>query len=90
MTGGAPSLELHHFADLYNAKHPLSICTDDSGLFSTSLSNEYYLVASTFGLSKTELFRLAQGAAEFVFADDEVKKSLRAVFERVAAERLTS
>ncbi|KAF7014305.1 hypothetical protein CFC21_028319 [Triticum aestivum] len=90
MTGGAPSLELHHFADLYNAKHPLSICTDDSGLFSTSLSNEYYLVASTFGLSKTELFRLAQGAAEFVFADDKVKKSLRAVFERAAAERLTS
>ncbi|KQK14826.1 adenosine deaminase-like protein isoform X3 [Brachypodium distachyon] len=40
MTGGAPSLELHHFADLYNAKHPLSLCTDDSGLFSTSLSNE--------------------------------------------------
>uniref|UniRef100_A0A8R7PB93 Adenosine deaminase domain-containing protein n=1 Tax=Triticum urartu TaxID=4572 RepID=A0A8R7PB93_TRIUA len=90
MTGGAPSLELHHFADLYNAKHPLSICTDDSGLFSTSLSNEYYLVASTFGLSKTELFRLAQGAVEFVFADDKVKKSLRAVFERAAAETLAS
>lgn len=90
MTGGAPSLELHHFADLYNAKHPLSICTDDSGLFSTSLSNEYYLVASTFGFSKAELFRLAQGAVEFVFADDEVKKSLRAVFERAAAERLAS
>ncbi|KAM0897040.1 hypothetical protein ACQ4PT_022823 [Festuca glaucescens] len=85
MTGGTPSLELHHFADLYNAKHPLSLCTDDSGLFSTSLSNEYYLVASTFGLSKAELFRLAQGAVEFVFADDEVKKSLRAVFERAAA-----
>uniref|UniRef100_M8B1E7 Adenosine deaminase-like protein n=1 Tax=Aegilops tauschii TaxID=37682 RepID=M8B1E7_AEGTA len=90
MTGGAPSLELHHFADLYNAKHPLSLCTDDSGLFSTSLSNEYYLVASTFGLSKAELFRLAQGAVEFVFAGDEVKKSLRAVFERAAAERIES
>uniref|UniRef100_A0ACD5Z162 Uncharacterized protein n=1 Tax=Avena sativa TaxID=4498 RepID=A0ACD5Z162_AVESA len=88
MTGGTPSLELHHFADLYNAKHPLSLCTDDSGLFSTSLSNEYYLVASTFGLSKAELFRLAQGAVEFVFADDEVKKSLRAVFERAAANGL--
>ncbi|XP_047070476.1 N6-mAMP deaminase-like [Lolium rigidum] len=85
MTGGTPSLELHHFADLYNAKHPLSLCTDDSGLFSTSLSNEYYLVASTFGLSKAELFRLAQGAVEFVFADDEVKKSLRVMFERAAA-----
>ena len=42
------------------------------------------------GLSKTELFRLAQGAVEFVFAGDEVKKSLRAVFELAAAETLTS
>jgi adenosine deaminase len=37
------------------------------------------------GLSKAELFRLAQGAVEFVFADDEVKKSLRVMFERAAA-----
>ncbi|CAD6216791.1 unnamed protein product [Miscanthus lutarioriparius] len=87
MTGGAPSLELHHFADLYNAKHPLSLCTDDSGLFSTSLSNEYYLVATTFGLSKSELFQLAQDAAQFVFADDVVKKSLKEVFKH-AEKRL--
>lgn len=86
MTGGAPSLELHHFgwskyiiwnqrqelsyqnfdillywiyaADLYNAKHPLSLCTDDSGLFSTSLSNEYYLVAATFGMSLVVIMKL--------------------------------
>ncbi|KAJ1292263.1 hypothetical protein BS78_02G378600 [Paspalum vaginatum] len=81
MTGGAPSLELHHFADLYNARHPLSLCTDDCGLFSTSLSNEYYLVATTFGLSKSELFQLAQDAVQFVFADDVVKKSLKQMFK---------
>lgn len=86
-TGGAPSLELHHFADLYNARHPLSLCTDDSGLFSTSLSNEYYLVATTFGLTKSELFQLAQDAVQFVFADDVVKKSLKEVFKR-AEKRL--
>ncbi|WVZ66952.1 hypothetical protein U9M48_016103 [Paspalum notatum var. saurae] len=83
MTGGARSLELHHFADLYNARHPLSLCTDDSGLFSTSLSNEYYLVATTFGLSKSELFQLAQDAVQFVFADDVVKKSLKQMFKHV-------
>ncbi|PAN15279.1 hypothetical protein PAHAL_2G477200 [Panicum hallii] len=88
MTGGAPSLELHHFADLYNAKHPLSLCTDDCGLFSTSLSNEYYLVAATFGLSKPELFHLAQEAVQFVFADENVKKSLKEVFKH-AEKRLT-
>ncbi|CAN6169119.1 unnamed protein product [Urochloa humidicola] len=88
MTGGAPSLELHHFADLYNAKHPLSLCTDDCGLFSTSLSNEYYLVAATFGLSKAELFHLAQEAVQFIFADENVKKSLKEVFKD-AGKRLT-
>ncbi|KAK3127932.1 hypothetical protein QOZ80_7AG0580330 [Eleusine coracana subsp. coracana] len=87
MTGGAPSLELHHFADLYNARHPLSLCTDDSGLFSTSLSNEYYLVAATFGLSKSELFQLAQDAVHFVFADDDVKSSLRRML-KIAEKRL--
>ncbi|XP_062187433.1 N6-mAMP deaminase [Phragmites australis] len=87
MTGGAPSLELHHFDDLYNAKHPLSLCTDDCGLFSTSLSNEYYLVAATFGLCKSELFQLAQDAVQFVFADDEVKSSLKELFKH-AEKRL--
>lgn len=39
-------------------------------------------------LSKAELFRLAQGAVEFAFVDDEVKKFLRAVFEHVARKGL--
>lgn len=35
--------------DLYSEKHPMAICTDDCGLFSTSLSHEYYIAATTFG-----------------------------------------
>jgi len=38
-----------HAVDLYNAKHPLVLCTDDSGVFSTSLTREYKIAASTFG-----------------------------------------
>ncbi|KAL5978473.1 hypothetical protein ACLOJK_029590 [Asimina triloba] len=34
--------------DLYKAKHPLVLCTDDPGVFSTSLSQEYKLAALTF------------------------------------------
>ncbi|KAF4375856.1 hypothetical protein G4B88_002203 [Cannabis sativa] len=35
-------------AELYEEKHPLSLCTDDVGVFSTSLSGEYKLAASAF------------------------------------------
>lgn len=35
--------------DLYKSKHPIVLCTDDAGVFSTSLSKEYSLASSTFG-----------------------------------------
>lgn len=79
-TNSVHSIEVHHFADLYNSKHPLVICTDDSGVFSTSLSKEYNLAASAFGLGRRELFQLAQNAIEYIFADDEVKRELKEIF----------
>ncbi|WRX28043.1 Adenosine deaminase domain - like 3 [Theobroma cacao] len=81
------SIDIHHFAELYKAKHPLVLCTDDSGVFSTSLSGEYHLASSAYGLGKTEMFQLAETAICFIFADDGVKEELRAIFE-VAAGKL--
>ncbi|KAF7149591.1 hypothetical protein RHSIM_Rhsim02G0110500 [Rhododendron simsii] len=90
------SFDLHHFgclddnnmhvqfagiaADLHKAKHPIVLCTDDTGVFSTSLSREYALAASTFGLGRSNMFQLAQNAIDFVFADDAVKMELREIF----------
>ncbi|KAI4298661.1 hypothetical protein L6164_032194 [Bauhinia variegata] len=75
------SLDVHHFVDLYNGKHPLVLCTDDSGVFSTSVSNEYKIAASSFGLGKREMFELAKSAVEFIFADDAMKNDLRKIFD---------
>ncbi|XP_042394494.1 N6-mAMP deaminase-like isoform X2 [Zingiber officinale] len=74
------SLSNHHFADIYKVNHPVALCTDDSGLFSTSLSNEYHLAASTFGLNKRDMFILARSAIQFSFADLEVKEELSKIF----------
>ncbi|KAL4628426.1 hypothetical protein ACB092_05G237900 [Castanea dentata] len=81
VTASVSSLDVHHFADLYNAKHPIVLCTDDAGVFSTSLSNEYKVAASAFGLGKREMFQLAKDAIEFTFADDGVKQDLRNIFD---------
>ncbi|KAI3456430.1 hypothetical protein Pfo_013093 [Paulownia fortunei] len=74
------SAEVHHFADLYKSNHPLILCTDDAGVFSTSLSAEYALASSTFGLGKREMFQLAQKAIDFIFACDRVKGELKTIF----------
>ncbi|KAG0469616.1 hypothetical protein HPP92_016316 [Vanilla planifolia] len=75
------SIDLHHFGKLFKAKHPLVLCTDDTGLFSTSLSNEYHLAATTFGLDKESILQLSTNAIHYVFADNELKKTLREIFQ---------
>ncbi|KAF4361117.1 hypothetical protein F8388_021043 [Cannabis sativa] len=83
-TNTISSLDVHHFAEQYEEKHPLSLCTDDVGVFSTSLSGKYKLAASAFGLGKKELIQLAKNEVEFVFADNLVKRDLREMFNSAA------
>ena len=47
--------------------YPISLNTDDSVLFGTTLSKEYYEVARAFRLSCTEVQKLASQAWEGVF-----------------------
>ncbi|KAK4755065.1 hypothetical protein SAY87_008822 [Trapa incisa] len=86
MTERIPSLDVHHFADLYNEKHPVVLCTDDPGVFSTSLSKEYSLAASTFGIGKKEMLLLAKDAVESIFSGEEVKRELRQIFDSALKE----
>ncbi|TNN81985.1 Adenosine deaminase-like protein [Liparis tanakae] len=51
--------------------------TDDKGVFSTDLSQEYQLAASTFGLSREAVWNLSQRAIDCIFAPDAVKQQLR-------------
>lgn len=63
------SIENHPFYEFYkvDASYPLVICTDDMGIFDTTLSDEYELIARTFKLSIESLFKLSREAIGFVF-----------------------
>lgn len=71
-TESVPSFELHHFGDLRAHDHPLILCTDDPGVFCTSLSQEYSIAGSTFGISRKGLFDMASNATQHIFATQHV------------------
>ena len=73
----------HHFKEWgpLSRDHPIAICTDDMGVFKTSLSREYSLIAHHFSLNRTLVFRMARSCVNFVFAEDELKAVLRRKFE---------
>ncbi|XP_031832823.2 adenosine deaminase-like protein [Nomia melanderi] len=71
-----PSYESHQFKYLYEAGHPICLGTDDKGVFHTSLSKEYEIASSTFGLGWEELMKLCASSVEYAFATEEEKKVL--------------
>lgn len=67
-TESVPGYAEHHFHKVYLLQQiPTILCTDDSGVFSTTLSREYALAAAAFELDEASLFTLAEGAIEHIF-----------------------
>lgn len=72
-----PTYSQHHFQYWYRLGHPSVICTDDKGVFCTDLSQEYQLVASTFGLDHEAMWMLSQRAIDCSFAPEPLKQQLQ-------------
>ncbi|KAI8470919.1 MAG: hypothetical protein J3K34DRAFT_418946 [Monoraphidium minutum] len=84
VTQSVPSLADHHFREFAAARHPVVLCTDDSGVFNTTLSQEYALAAEAFGLGEDDLVALAEQAARHAFITDAERARL---LRRLAAFR---
>ncbi|GLI68791.1 hypothetical protein VaNZ11_013285 [Volvox africanus] len=82
LTQSVPSYPEHHFAELYAAGHPVVLCTDDSGVFGTTLSREYAIAATAFRLRMNALVELGRKSVEYTFADAEEKRRLRSIMDR--------
>lgn len=49
------------------------------GVFGSSLSNEYRLIAEHFGLDRKEICELARNVVDMSFAGEEEKQRLRQI-----------
>ncbi|XP_067144571.1 adenosine deaminase-like protein A isoform X2 [Centruroides vittatus] len=77
ISGTVKSYEDHHFKLWFEKNHPCIICTDDKGIFGTSLSREYYITAEKFSLSEDDVWNLSYHSIDYIFADFDMKETLK-------------
>lgn len=86
-TRAVPSLAEHPLPRLLDADVPVTLATDDPGMFHTDLNREYLLCHEHFGLGRSELADLSRAGVRAAFCPAEQKARLLAEID--AAERNT-
>jgi adenosine deaminase/aminodeoxyfutalosine deaminase len=66
-TGAVADLEAHPVRKLFDAGVPITLNTDDPGIFETSLGREFEIARETFGFSESELKLIAANAYRYAF-----------------------
>jgi aminodeoxyfutalosine deaminase len=84
-TRAVATLTEHPLPRLLDAGVPVTLATDDPGMFHTDMNSEYLLVHEHFGLSRGELAELSRAGVRAAFCDDARKAELLAEID--AAER---
>jgi adenosine deaminase/aminodeoxyfutalosine deaminase len=66
-TGVVKRLEDHPVRKLFDAGVPITLNTDDPGIFETTLAREFAIARETFGFSERELESVAENAYRYAF-----------------------
>ena len=71
----------HHFMRYFREKYPIAICTDDTAVFQTTLTQEYCLLVQHLGLNLEEIKQLAKAPLPFIFdTSPAVRSKLDSLF----------
>lgn len=71
------SYDSHHFKHIFERGINAVICTDDCGVFDTTLTQELKLACKYFNLTKNDIYKLSLYAIDGSFANQNEKKLLR-------------
>jgi adenosine deaminase len=81
-------MKMHpHLKKWIDTGYPISINTDDSGIFCTNLTKEFLLIAKVFGLDEKRLSKIVLDSVEHVF-DEDIKDRLRSDIQSVVDEMI--
>lgn len=80
-TGAVSSIDKHPVVEMGRAELAVTICTDDPAICATTLSDEYALLAKTFGLERSDFLELNLTALQGAFRPREERGQLSMMFE---------
>jgi aminodeoxyfutalosine deaminase len=84
-TGAVPSMDRHPLPRLVAAGVPVTLASDDPGMFATTLTREYEVAHEVLGLSLVELTEIARTGVRVSFAPAGLKAAVLAEIDAVAA-----
>lgn len=83
LTDSVASYGEHHMREYAQLGHPIVLCTDDCGVFATTLTREYELAAAHLGVGAAQFCELARAAPQCIIgAPESVRERVRARVER--------
>lgn len=82
-TGAVASLRDHPLPTLLAARVPVTLASDDPGMFHTDLNNEYLPCHRQFGLGPDELADLARAGARAAFCAETARDAVLAEIDRL-------
>jgi aminodeoxyfutalosine deaminase len=82
-TGAVPSLAEHPLPTLLAAGVPVTLATDDPGMFHTSLNDEYLRCHQAFGLTAADLTELARTGARAAFCPETTRRAILAEIDQL-------
>ncbi|XP_060533114.1 adenosine deaminase-like protein [Cylas formicarius] len=71
------SYKEHHIQAWIKDELPFSLCTDDKGVFNTSLSKEFFLAYQHLNLNREQLWKISRNSIDYSFASNREKQELR-------------
>ncbi len=82
-TGAVPSLAEHPLPQLVAAGVPVSLATDDPGMFDTDLDAEYRVAHEVLGLGAAELAEIARTGARAAYCSGELRSRVLAEIDQL-------
>jgi adenosine deaminase CECR1 len=77
----APNLDAHPFIEYLRFGVPVCLNTDDSGVWDSNLTDEYFLASRHFHLTWSEIVKIGRNSLEFSFAQPALKAQLLSRFD---------